>query len=110
MANKHARKNFISHYRHLRDLTQEALAESIGTSQTQIMRLETGMRKLTMEWAEKLATPLLCAPVDLFFGPDQELNDEDRKALATFRKLPPDERNNFLVMMEAVSSKWKDKP
>ena len=108
MANKSSRKNYIAHYRNLRDLTQEELAESIGTSQTQIMRLENGLRKFTMEWAEKLATPLLCSPIDLLFGPDQELSSEERQAITTFRTLPPDERNNFLVMMEAVSRKWKN--
>lgn len=101
------RKNYIAHYRNLRDLTQEELAESVGTSQTQIMRLENGIRKFTMEWAEKLSAPLLCTPIDLLFGPDQELNAEERQALTSFRNLPPDERENFLVMMEAVSRKWK---
>lgn len=49
-------------------MTQGALAELAGTSQPQIRRLEAGERKLTKEWAERLAPHLNCSAEDLMFG------------------------------------------
>lgn len=46
-------------------LSQEALAELVGTTQVQIGRLEAGKRKLTKEWAERLAPHLKVTPAYL---------------------------------------------
>lgn len=43
-------------------LSQEKLAELAGTSQPQINKLETGQRKMTVDWAVKLAAPLGVEP------------------------------------------------
>ena len=48
----------IKKYRELAGLTQKDLAARVNTSQPQIMRLERGERKLTREWAERLAPAL----------------------------------------------------
>ena len=55
-------------------LSQAALAERAGTSQPQIRRLESGERKLTKEWAERLAPHLQSSAIDLMFSdsPDEE--------------------------------------
>lgn len=50
-----------------RGLTEEQLANRIGTSQQQINRLENGGRRITVEWMVLLAKGLGCAPAD-FFG------------------------------------------
>jgi transcriptional regulator with XRE-family HTH domain len=107
MAKKPTPKNYIAYYRNLRDLTQEELGECVGTSQTQIMRLETGRRKFTLEWAEALSKPLLCSSKELLFGPEQKLSSEEKKALDAFRGLPEHQRDAYLEMMEAMSNKWK---
>lgn len=49
-------------------LTQSALGELAGTSQPQIKRLEDGDRKLTKEWAQRLAPHLDTTPEALLFG------------------------------------------
>lgn len=49
-------------------MSQANLAEAVGTSQPQIKRLESGERKLTKEWAERLAGPLGVSPEELLFG------------------------------------------
>lgn len=49
-------------------LSQQALAERVGTSQPQIKRLEDGTRKLTKEWAERLAPALQTNAESLMFG------------------------------------------
>ena len=46
-------------------LSQEKLAELAGTSQPQINKLETGQRKMTVDWAVKLAGPLGVEPAAL---------------------------------------------
>lgn len=51
----------MSQLRELRQaagLSQEKLAELAGTSQPQINKLEAGQRKMTVDWAVKLARPL----------------------------------------------------
>jgi phage repressor protein C with HTH and peptisase S24 domain len=50
-------------------LSQEKLAELAGTSQPQINKLETGQRKMTVDWAVKLARPLGVEPA-LLLGLD----------------------------------------
>lgn len=49
-------------------ITQAGLAEMIGTSQPQIRRLEIGDRKLTKEWAERLAPALKTTAEALLFN------------------------------------------
>ncbi|CAO3407431.1 XRE family transcriptional regulator [Azospirillum largimobile] len=46
-------------------MSQEKLAELAGTSQPQINKLETGQRKMTVDWAVKLAQPLGVEPAVL---------------------------------------------
>ena len=52
-------------------LTQAALADLAGTSQPQIRRLETGERKFTREWAERLAPHLGASAEALLFPTSQ---------------------------------------
>lgn len=50
-------------------LSMEALAKRVGTSASQINKLEKGERRLTEEWLHRLATALECAPGDLLNNP-----------------------------------------
>lgn len=50
------------------ELSQQGLADLVGTSQPQIKRLEDGTRKLTKEWAERLAPALQTTAEALMFG------------------------------------------
>lgn len=51
--------------REVAGLTQDQLGEMAGTSQVQIGRLERGERKLTKEWADRLAPHLGVSPAYL---------------------------------------------
>lgn len=65
----------IKEFRKKIGMSQAQLAELLGTSQPQIRRLEAGDRKLTKEWAERLAGPLETTAAELLFDTDQiELN------------------------------------
>ncbi|NQV58933.1 MAG: imidazoleglycerol-phosphate dehydratase HisB [Alphaproteobacteria bacterium] len=46
-------------------MSQQVLAQLIGTTGQQIGNLEAGRRKLTQDWMERLATGLACGPADL---------------------------------------------
>lgn len=58
----------LKNYRLQRGLTQVQLAKRVGTSQAQIYRLENSERKLTVEWAERLAQVLSTTAEKLLFG------------------------------------------
>ena len=57
--------NRIRELREAAGLSQEALAQMVGTSNQQIGRLERGERELTLRWMERIATSLQCKPADL---------------------------------------------
>ncbi|MDD3289081.1 MAG: LexA family transcriptional regulator [Alphaproteobacteria bacterium] len=60
--------NRIRELRRQRNMTLQQLAESIGTSKSQIDKLEKGARRLTVEWMVRLSKPLCCNPGDLMGG------------------------------------------
>ena len=43
-------------------LSQVEIAKRLGTTQNQVSRLELGGRRLTSEWAKRLAKALECSP------------------------------------------------
>ena len=53
--------NRIRELRKARGLSGEELAQATGTSVQQIYRLETGARRLTIEWVRRLAKGLGCS-------------------------------------------------
>lgn len=57
----------LREYRKQANLTQAELADRAGTTAPQINRLETGARRMTIEWAEKLAPVLNIDPQELLF-------------------------------------------
>lgn len=50
--------NNIKAVREARNLTQEALAQKLGTSKAQVNRLEKSVRKLTVEWLLRICGAL----------------------------------------------------
>lgn len=62
-------------------LTQQQLAEAVDTPQPQISRLEAGQRKLTKEWAERLAAPLRTTPEILLFGDPEKIETVNTNGL-----------------------------
>ncbi|WP_231711130.1 LexA family transcriptional regulator [Xanthobacter dioxanivorans] len=66
-------------------MSQEALAKLVGTSQAQIDRLEKGQRKLTKEWAVRIAPHLGIDPSDLLF-PDRARHLESEEVAAQIGK------------------------
>ncbi len=58
--------NRIRQLRKQYGLSQQELAQRIGTTGQQVGHLEAGRRKLTQDWMERLAAGLDCGPAELF--------------------------------------------
>jgi transcriptional regulator with XRE-family HTH domain len=54
-----------------KNLSLQALAEKIGTTKSQIDKLEKGDRRLTIEWLQKLCEALDVTPATLFEGEEE---------------------------------------
>ncbi|WP_179954069.1 XRE family transcriptional regulator [Denitrobaculum tricleocarpae] len=65
--------NRIKELRRLRGLTQDNLGKLAGTGRSQIVKLERGERRLTVEWMRRLARALECHPADLLL--DEPMTD-----------------------------------
>lgn len=57
--------NNIRRYREAKGLSRPALAELLGTSLSQVVKLERGERRLTQDWMTRLSEVLDVRPVDL---------------------------------------------
>lgn len=64
--------NRIRALRQERGYSMQDLAGKIGTSRSQIDKLEKGERRLTLEWMQRLAKGLGCNVNDIFAGSDQK--------------------------------------
>lgn len=61
-ADKNGGPNFLREWRQFRKLTQEQLAERVGTNANMIGYLESGERGLSAKWLRKLAPALETTP------------------------------------------------
>lgn len=59
---KNGGPSHLKAWRDFREMTQEELAEAVGTNQNMIGYLETGERGLSGKWLRKLAGPLRTTP------------------------------------------------
>jgi phage repressor protein C with HTH and peptisase S24 domain len=82
--------------RELRGLTQQQLAQLAGTSQPQIDRLETGKRKLSIDWMVRLAPHLGVSPIDLSDALAAQLGDRGGPRIDLSKiTLPPPPRGGM---------------
>lgn len=59
---KNGGPNFLEAWRNFRELTQEQLAEKVGTTASVISMLEAGERGLSAKWLRRLAPALKTTP------------------------------------------------
>lgn len=93
----------LRRFREQRGLSQGRLAELANTSQTQIMRLETGQRELDIEWAKRLAKPLGVAAFQLIEDEDF-LSEEQRRFLLAIRAMDDRARRVLDAIIEGVEA------
>lgn len=89
--------------REARGLSLDALATEAGTTNQQVSLLETGKRRLTVDWLLRLAEPLKCHPWELVASdlPHPPLAEEIR-LIARFQALSRDQRSALLRLMDAI--------
>ena len=107
-------KLFISEWRDRRGLSQDALAERVGTTKASISRWETGKRDITGESLAAIADALGLQPVQLFRHPDEQSLDDlldgthpslRRKALAVLQTLLAEDSGQLSVIPTVPKSK-----
>ena len=97
--------NRIRALREARGLSLEALAVLVGTTNQQISNLETGKRRLTVDWLSRLGEALCCHPWTLVS--DDHLSDsaknsvppDERLLLESYRKLNQEQRRAVLTLL-----------
>lgn len=96
--------NYLKAWREYRSLTQQQLAESIGTTAAVISLLENGQRGLTATWLNRLAPPLKVTPGFLL---DHDPSDLTADILEAWAKVPENRRVQALSALREFSSKSK---
>jgi transcriptional regulator with XRE-family HTH domain len=87
-------------------LSQAELAEIVGTTQAQIARLETGERRLTLDWMQRIARALSLQPSALL--PTAALADVDAKEvelLAKFRAMSEPSRTTIIDLARLLADR-----
>lgn len=93
----------IKELRERRGLTQEQLAELIGTTKQQLGRLEKGTRPLSNEWIEKIAGTLEVRPGELFNDFPEELEPKAQSLVDAFRHLPAEQQDALLQLTRSMA-------
>lgn len=89
----------------MRGLSQEALAQKVGTAGNVISLLESGDRALSFKWLQKLAPALDTTPGFLL---DFDPNDLDHAFLNAALKVPKDQREQALRILQTFKATGTD--
>lgn len=94
--------NRIRVLREARGFSLEALADAAGTSNQQISLLETGKRRLTVDWLLRLASALTCHPWELVSEDlPRRLDARDIRLLNRFQGLTELQQTALLRFLDA---------
>jgi transcriptional regulator with XRE-family HTH domain len=85
-------------------LTLQTLADRVQASNQHISHLETGRRRLTIDWIERLAKALECDPLALLSANVDEITEQELLLLKIFRTLNEDQRKAFIAAAAAVAN------
>lgn len=91
-------KNNLAAWRKFRHLTQEELAERVGTTKAVISNLETGARGLSDKWLRRLAPVLETSPGYLM---DHDPNDLPTEVLDVWSAIPVEQREQALKVLQS---------
>ena len=96
-------KNRIRELRKAQGLTLQDLAAKVGTSNQQISQLETGRRRLNVDWLERLSKALCCHPLELLDDGVMAQTEQEKAMLGLFRGLSSEQREAFLKATSALA-------
>jgi len=95
--------NRIRAFREARGLSLEALATEASTTNQQISLLESGKRRLTVEWLLRLSKALTCHPWELIAESlPQSMRPQDIRLLDRFRRLSEPQQDALLQFLETL--------
>lgn len=96
--------NRIRSFREARGLSLESLADKIGTTNQQVSLLESGGRRLTVDWLVRLAEGLKCHPWELVGESlPPEMSSLDHRVLEHFRVLSELQQHTLLAFLESMT-------
>lgn len=103
------KKNALFKIRKKLHLTQKDVAERVNATPGQIYFLESGERKLSPEWLDRLSKALNCSKAELLGEePAEPLTDQERALLDMFRSLPPEKKKDISLILSALSESKKE--
>lgn len=82
--------------------TDPELADAAGTTKQQIHKLRHGERKLTVQWAKRLAPILGFTWQELIEGPSEAADPRRAALLAAYDSLDPRDRETLLRVAESL--------
>jgi transcriptional regulator with XRE-family HTH domain len=96
--------NRINELRRMAGLTQEALANLLGTSKMNVSRYETGKQDLTIDWMRRFAEALGCEPAEILSDQDNpmRLRPTERQLITRFRSGSPDRQDDLRRVAETL--------
>jgi len=96
--------NRVKAFREARGLSLDGLAGLADTTNQQISHLETGKRRLTVEWLQRLGSALGCHPWELVSDDlPQNLGREELHLLEAFQRMSAEQRKALLQLVDAIS-------
>jgi transcriptional regulator with XRE-family HTH domain len=96
-------ENRIRELRKTQGLTLQELAGRVGTSNQQISQLETGRRRLNVDWLERLSKALGCHPLELLDDGVMAQTEQEKAMLGLFRGLSNEQKEAFLKATSALA-------
>lgn len=94
--------NQLRAWREFRRLTQEQLADKVGTTGAVISLLESGNRQLSLKWLRKLASALNTTPGFII---DHNPEDLPTEVLEIWADVPEENRTQALQILKTFMSK-----
>lgn len=98
MSERPAYPNHLRAWREFRYLTQDELAEAVGSSRATIGHLESGARRLSDKWLIPLAKALHTSPGYIL---DHDPNDLPTAVLDVWAEIPADQREQALKVLQS---------
>ncbi|PWC54253.1 helix-turn-helix transcriptional regulator [Azospirillum sp. A26] len=99
--------NKLKELRKQRKLSEDRLAEIVGTGRSTIVKLQNGTLPITVEWAEKLASALGCKPWDMLRD-DKSEAEEALELMLRWRAAGKDGKASVLNVMRLIPPEKPD--
>jgi transcriptional regulator with XRE-family HTH domain len=97
------RRTYFREWREFRGLTQEQVADRLGTSKSAVSKMERGQSRYNQSSLEAWANALSCEPSDLIARPPPSEGETDSGRLFhMIERAPPEERRRALAVIEAM--------